>query len=429
MNPEDPDVQALADSIRQYGVQEPLLVSSDLWLISGHRRHAAARLAGLREVPCRVVPVRRDIDPDGFLKLLRECNRQRVKTRDELLREEVVSADPEEAYAALLDYREQQAAVKVEPMRLGQARARSRISAAKTPFLEAVQHIIEERRDFWPLSDRAVHYALLNDPPLIHASKPASRYQNHRRSYRALTDILTRARLTGEVPMEAIDDATRPTTLWDVHRNVQDFMRREQDRFLKDYWRDLQQSQPVHVEIVVEKLTVQSILRPVAMRYTLPMTVARGYASLPARHQVVQRFGDSGKDRLVVVVVSDHDPEGEDLAAAFGRSLRADFGLPEVVVHKAALTAEQARTYRLPRDFEAKTGSTRYKKFVQRYGPNVWELEALAPKDLQAELERAIEAVMDRDALNAEIAAEREDAAQLETHRRRVLAALRMSQE
>ena len=70
VDPNDPEVIALAESIRQYGVQEPLVVTIDGWILSGHRRHIAARLAGLKTVPCRVHPVRRDVDHDTFVTLL-----------------------------------------------------------------------------------------------------------------------------------------------------------------------------------------------------------------------------------------------------------------------------------------------------------------------------------------------------------------------
>jgi ParB/RepB/Spo0J family partition protein len=63
-NPDNPrsdmgDIDGLAASIRSLGVQEPLLVewpspTSPYLLLAGHRRLAAAKLAGLTEVPCLV---------------------------------------------------------------------------------------------------------------------------------------------------------------------------------------------------------------------------------------------------------------------------------------------------------------------------------------------------------------------------------------
>jgi ParB-like chromosome segregation protein Spo0J len=38
---DDPDVDALAESIRKNGLREPLVVTADRYIVSGHRRHAA----------------------------------------------------------------------------------------------------------------------------------------------------------------------------------------------------------------------------------------------------------------------------------------------------------------------------------------------------------------------------------------------------
>lgn len=109
VDPRDPDVQALAESIREYGVREPLVLTEDLYILSGHRRWMAARLAGLSHVPCRIKSLRyHDCTEDEIVRLLREHNRQRVKTVDEMLREEVVSVDPDLAYARLLEHRREQ---------------------------------------------------------------------------------------------------------------------------------------------------------------------------------------------------------------------------------------------------------------------------------------------------------------------------------
>ena len=43
----DPEFIELAASIREHGILEPLIVTADEYIVSGHRRHAAAKLAGL----------------------------------------------------------------------------------------------------------------------------------------------------------------------------------------------------------------------------------------------------------------------------------------------------------------------------------------------------------------------------------------------
>src|SRR5204863_7147 len=82
-------------------------------------------------------------------------------------------------------------------------KTRKKISAAKIPFLNAIKKVMDALRDFWPLDDRTIHYELLGDPPLKHASKPDSVYVNHKNSYNSLTELLTRARLEGIIPMDS----------------------------------------------------------------------------------------------------------------------------------------------------------------------------------------------------------------------------------
>src|SRR5437763_1588495 len=57
VTPDDPETLALADSIRQSGIREPIVISADNYILSGHRRHVAARVAGLSAVPCRQLDV------------------------------------------------------------------------------------------------------------------------------------------------------------------------------------------------------------------------------------------------------------------------------------------------------------------------------------------------------------------------------------
>ena len=170
--PTDPDFLAFVASVREHGrIIEPLIVTRDRFIISGHRRHAAAMIAGLDRVPCRIEDFNRG-DP-RFLLMLRECNRQRVKTLDETLREEVVSADPEESYRRLVEYRAQKAAVDVNTISLGAVKRRKRISEAKKPLLDAILSIVRASRDLGKLSVRQIFYQLLNvnPPPRVHAKK------------------------------------------------------------------------------------------------------------------------------------------------------------------------------------------------------------------------------------------------------------------
>ena len=406
---------------------DPLVVTTDNWILSGHRRHAAAGLAGLEVVPCRIVALSKAKEPDRFLKLLREFNRQRDKTVDEILREEIVSTNPEAAYASLIEHREKKSRVRLKGIEIRGSKARCEISPAKVPFLNAILAVIEMLAEFLPLSVRQIHYPLLNKPPLKHASKPDSVYQNDRQSYQSLDELVTRARLSELIRMDAIADETRPFVSWNVFNSVADFISKELDECFTEYWRNLMQSQPNHLEIMIEKNTVLNVVKPVAMKYCIPITSGRGYCSLPPRWQMAERFRKSGKEKLIVLMVSDFDPDGEEISHSFARTMRDDFDVKAIVPMKVALTPQQVARFRLPPIMTAKTKSKNYQRFSDSHGENVFELEALRPQDLQSELQAAIDGVIDRELFNAEIDQEKNDAAKLAGIRKRMLRELSRS--
>src|SRR4029077_4052366 len=137
-----------------------------------------------------------------------------------------------------------------------------------------------------------------------------------------------------------------------------------------------------------------------------------------------QRFKASGKDKLIVLILSDFDPEGEDIAHSFARSMRDDFCINEVVAMKVCLTHEQVLERNLPRTFDIKKTSSRYKKFARKYGDRAHELEALPAAERSRLLSEAIRGVLDITAYNAELAAESEDAKKLAALRANAAAAL-----
>lgn len=436
VDPCDPDLLRLAETIAEHGILHPLLITTDHVILSGHRRFCAAKLAGLKAVPVLFDEIA-STDSE-FVQRLVVANTAREKTLDEVLRETVVcDATAEEAHGQLLHDRSQRAKRSVVGVKslidMGETRKRAQISAGRWPFLQAVAGVIESLREYWPLSDRSIHYQLLNDAPMRwtshskRAKKPSERYRNDKKSYCDLTRLLTQARFEGLVPFEAIHDPTRPVTQWSVHNTAGEYVRESVNDFLRGYARDLLQSQPHHIEVVCEKNTLASVLRAVCMEYTVPLTIGRGYCSVPPRKAMFDRFIASGKDGLVLIVLSDHDPDGTTIAESLARSLRDDFKVRggAITPVRAALTDTQIKDLALPPNKEtAKESSANFESFVSRYGHNVYELEAVPLAKLQQMLRDAVDSVLDHEAFNAEVAREADDARDIKINRQRVMAAL-----
>jgi hypothetical protein len=157
------------------------------------------------------------------------------------------------------------------------------------------------------------------------------------------------------------------------------------------------------------------------MEYCIPYTIGRGYCSLDPRYKMAQRFRASGKDQLIVLVLSDFDPDGVLIAHSFARSMRDDFGIENIVAKSVCLTYNQVIERNLPQTFdisEDKRKSTKFRDHLAKYGEHCHELEALSPAERSRLLEEAILSVLDIDAYNAEVEAEKEDQARLEGLRR-----------
>jgi hypothetical protein len=105
--------------------------------------------------------------------------------------------------------------------------------------------------------------------------------------------------------------------------------------------------------------------------------------------------------------------------------LRDDFSIWNIELLKVALNPEQISRFQLPPMMQAKAKDSRAAKFTAKHGAAVFELEALPPETLQAELTTAIENAMDLGAFNRELDAEKQDAAFIANLRQRAQVAFK----
>ena len=342
------------------------------------------------------------------------------------IKEKLLDIDPKVAHQELKRRRLDSILLKGATdanVKMGAAKKRASITTMQ--FLAKAQSVILDNREYWPLTVRRVHYLLLNDPPLRHDKKPGSVYVNDKASYKALTNLLIRARLSGDVPMASIEDSTRPIQDGGGFSTFEAFVAQETERFLIGYTRNLMQGQKIHVEIMLEKNALRTVIETVAREYCIPCTTGRGFSSLSPRYDLALRFRQSGKSRLVLLMLTDFDPDGDEIAASFARSLRDDFNIKNIHAVKVALTSEDVQAYDLPSDMDAKVSSPNYQKFLNRYGATtVVELDAAPVKLLQSKLREAIESVIDVAEFNAQVEQEVQDSAHIQAHRQIVFDAI-----
>jgi hypothetical protein len=241
---------------------------------------------------------------------------------------------------------------------------------------------------------------------------------------------VTRMRLSGEIPWDWICDETRPVSLWRQWKNAADFIGEQTKRFLTDYSRDLLQSQSLHFEVVVEKLTVQNFIDPVASKYGMPVVILRGNSGIVARYQIAERYRASGKAGLFLLCLGDCDPDGDSIVETTLASLRDDLGIASAEGTRVAMTHEQADRLRLPKMLDADDKqSSNKEKFVTKHGrTDCYELEAVDPDVLQAWLDTAIRKVLDIEAYNHELDRQRDEAKEIMAHRRAVCEVIKRGQ-
>ena len=419
----DQTFKDLCISIQKNGITSPLEISADQYLISGHRRIAAAKSCGLPEVPC-IIDARvfmAELSTEERVALLAERNKGiRIKTDSELYLEAAATVDPEAAIRKA-EARKARILNKVKICGLAEVEivgniARTDPSGQRREMLKAVLEILDEKRraNYLPTDGRGIHYKLLgrNVPTSVNKDgslrKNGYIYGTQSGSASLLSKLLTDGRSAGLIDHAALDDGTRPTSEWTSHGTAGSYINRKLDNLFTDYRSDVHADQPSHVELLVEKNTVYPLLRNhVAWPLRVPITSLHGYGSFPAARDVAKRFRASGKGKLVVIYVSDLDPEGINMPASWKKYLEHDFGV-EAAVYRAAVTPEQVAKYTLPPDADVKGRSTRAPAFVRQYGDQCWELDSMPEKVLIDEVSKAVRAHLDIDALNAAFAREKE---------------------
>lgn len=421
----DPALPALMRSIDRIGLEEPIIVTTDSFILSGHRRFAALRLLGWDYIPVRFANVARNGSTD-YHRLLAQYNPQRVKSVASVLGEKLLTdTDAGSDSKSWAEYRHKKANPNIKPMVVANTKAVGDIGPRQGEFLEAAIKVIDRLKPYWPLTVRQIHYKLLNDPPLTQATKDRNerwRYRNDLASYGKLSDLLVAARYWGSVPWNAIADSTRETHEYGGgFENTTEFIDRELDGFLQGYYRSRQEGQPNHVEVLIEKNTLVNVVSDICERFHVPFTPLRGYGGPSVWHEVEGRWldHDSEDAKCILIIISDHDPEGLNLADDAVRSLRDNHDVPVEAI-RIAVTLEQVRKFNLPPN-PAKESSSRYAEYVKRAGTTkCWECESLDPEDLRQALHDAILSVIDVDQLNAVQECEKEEREQLSAIRKRL---------
>jgi len=268
-------------------------------------------------------------------------------------------------------------------------------SQASLELIAAAKAILEEIQ---PASIRAVCYRLF-----VAGLIPTMAKNNTN----AVGRLLVGAREDGVIPWAWVVDETREAERISAWNNPEEIIRAAIQGYRKDYWT----AQPERVEVWSEKGTVRGTLAPVLNEYGVTFRVMHGYGSATSLHDIAEETAENDKT-LTVLYVGDWDPSGLHMSEIdLPRRLERYGGSLNII--RVALNADDvAAGTGLPSfEVETKSKDPRYKWFLDRYGRQCWELDALSPVTLRQRVDDEIFALLDVDTWNRAIeveAAERE---------------------
>jgi len=137
--------------------------------------------------------------------------------------------------------------------------------------------------------------------------------------------------------------------------------------------------QPYHLEIWVEKSTMDDVLIPICQRYSINLITGIGFMSITSVINLLERINQSNKP-CRIFYISDFDPAGDGMPTAVARQieyyLEIQAGSADVKLNPVVLTKEQVTQYRLPR-IPIKETDKRKNGFEDRFGKGAVELDAL----------------------------------------------------
>lgn len=229
---------------------------------------------------------------------------------------------------------------------------------------------------------------------------------NEERSYKNLGKLVSNARLAGMMDWEAIEDRGRQAERASEWSSISSVV----ESALSSYRLPRLDGQREYVELWVEKQALAGVLEPIADKYHIVLMVNKGYSSQSAMYESAQRINSNqeryGCEDSTILYLGDLDPSGEDMVRDI--SDRMEMFECYCNVEKVALTIEQVREYSLPPN-PAKLSDSRAALFVEKYGPNSWEVDAIPPRVLQSLISETVEGFIDLETMQVVKDKEKED--------------------
>ena len=160
-------------------------------------------------------------------------------------------------------------------------------------------------------------------------------------------------------------------------------------------------------EVWIEKEALAGVIEPICRELDVPFLACRGYVSQSAAWQAGQRMRGYVKrgQTPYVLHLGDHDPSGIDMTRDNEDRLLL-FDVP-IELKRLALNMDQVEQYDPPPN-PAKMTDSRVGSYLDRFGSQSWELDALDPSVLAGLIRDAVAELRDDDLWDEAVAEEEE---------------------
>ena len=248
--------------------------------------------------------------------------------------------------------------------------------SATLDVINQANEIIEEyQADGFNLTLRQLYYQFVSRDLI----------PNSQKSYSRLGDIISNARLNGDIDWRAIKDRTRQ-----LKENLHFDCPAEAIENISEWYKiDTRADQETYIECWVEKEALVGVVERICRKIDIPFFACRGYVSQTAMYEASKRFQDIQDyhyKNSIILHLGDHDPSGIDMTRDIAERLNLTFGIP-VEIKRIALNMPQIEKYNLPPN-PAKLTDSRVGGYLKKYGSQSWELDALDPKTITALIEK-----------------------------------------
>lgn len=216
---------------------------------------------------------------------------------------------------------------------------------------------------------------------------------NKQSEYKRLGSIVNDARLAGLIDWETIVDRTRnlqQNSHWSGPREIVEACAKQ---FQIDKWA----TQPTRVEVWIEKDALVGVIERVCRRNDVPFFSCRGYTSQSEMWAASQRLIGhiQNAQDVTIIHLGDHDPSGIDMSRDIQSRLELFVG-SDIEVNRIALNMDQVTKYNPPPN-PAKITDSRASSYIERFGHESWELDALEPAVLEHLIDDTIDEHRDDD--------------------------------